>query len=81
MAMEPSLSPFMVIGNCCGNPSSSYRFLSQHASHAASDKATYSASVDESAMVVCFLDFQVIAPPDAKKTYPDVDFRSSTRRD
>jgi hypothetical protein len=28
-------------------------------------------------MVVCFLDFQVIAPPDAKKTYPDVDFRSS----
>ena len=35
------------------------------------------ASVDERAIVVCFLDFQVIAPPDAKKTYPVVDLRSS----
>ena len=66
----------MIIGDSCGNPSSSKRFFSQQASHPASDKATYSASVDESAIVVCFLDFQVIATPEALKMYPDVDLRS-----
>ena len=68
IAIDPSLSPLIVIGNSCGIPSSLYKFLSQQASRAASDNATYLASVNESAMVVCFLDFQVIAPPDTKKT-------------
>src|SRR6266851_4811762 len=47
------------------------------ASRAASDNATYSASVDESAIVDCFFDLHVMAPPPARKTYPDVDFKSS----
>jgi hypothetical protein len=37
----------------------------------------YSASVEESATMVCFLDHHVIAPPATRKTYPDVDLRLS----
>jgi hypothetical protein len=67
----------MSVGSVCVCPNSSYRFLSQQASLPASDRATYSASVVDNAIVVCFLDLQVIAPPLDKKMYPDVDLQSS----
>ena len=59
------------------NPNLPYRFLSHEASRPASDRATYSDSVEDSAIMDCFFDFQVIAPPEAKKTYPEVDLPSS----
>ena len=58
---DPSLSPLITVADCCGNPSSPYKFLSHVASRPASDNATYSASVEDSAITDCFLDFQVIA--------------------
>src|ERR1700692_3716018 len=56
----------MTVGPICGNPSSSYKFLSQKASRPASESATYSDSVEDIAIIVCFLDFHVIAPPTAR---------------
>ena len=41
------------------------------------DNATYSASIDDRAIIICFLDRQLIAPPADKKMYLDVDFWSS----
>ena len=70
---EPSLSLLMTVGPICGKPSSSYKFLSQKASHPASESTTYSDSVEDIAIIVCFFDFHVIAPSDARKTYPVVD--------
>ena len=55
------------------NLSSWYKLQSQHASCLASDNAIYSASVDDKAIVVSFLDHHVIAPPPTIKTYPDTD--------
>ena len=43
------------------------------ASHEASERATYSASVDERAIADCFFDPQVIALPLDKKTKPEMD--------
>jgi hypothetical protein len=67
----------MVIGVVWGKPSSPYRFLNHVASHPVSDSVTYSDSVVDSAIIDCFLDFQVIVPPEAKKMYPDMDLPSS----
>src|SRR5712671_4250489 len=77
MAIDPSLSPRIMVGKVCLNPSSLNRFLSHWASCTASDKAIYSASVDNSAVIDCFLECQVIAPPAIMKMYPVVDFCSS----
>ncbi len=73
----PILSPHITVASLCGNPSSSHRFLNQQASLPALDKATYSASVVDRAITVCFFERQVIAPPAARKTCPDVDLKSS----
>src|ERR1700720_2924094 len=70
---EPSLSLLMTVGPTCGKPSLSYKFLSQKVSLPASESATYSDSVEDIAIIVCFLDFHVIAPSAARKTYPIVD--------
>ena len=70
MAIDPSLSPKIVVGNFCAKPSSPNRFLNHRASHVASDKATYSASMVDKAVTDCFLEYQVITPPDILKTYP-----------
>lgn len=77
MAIDPLLSPLMSVGPSCGYPNSLYRFLSQNALCTAFARATYSALVEESVTVVCFLDRHVIAPPEALKTYPDVDLKLS----
>ena len=78
IAIDPSLPPWIMVGESCGKPSSLYRLLNQHASRPASDKAMYSASAVDSAVVLCFLDIQVIAPPPTVKTYLDIDFHLST---
>jgi len=64
---DPLLSPLITVADHCGNLSSPYKFLSHIALHPASDSTTYSASVEDSAMTLCFFDFQVIAPPAARK--------------
>ena len=59
-------------------PSSVTNLRIQTASFAASEAATYSASVVESAVVVCLELFQQTAPPLHKKTNAEIDFLSST---
>ena len=54
-----------------------YKLLSQHASRPASERLTYSASVDDSAMDICFLELQVMALFPVRNTYPEIDLRSS----
>ena len=75
--IDPSLSPRSRIGSLWMNPNSPYRCRIHVASQAASDSATYSASVDDRAIVDCFLDPQVIAPLLDRNTYPEIDFWSS----
>ena len=53
--------------------------LSQTASHAPFTTPQYSASVDERATACCFLLVHVTAPMPRLKTYPEVDFLSSTK--
>jgi hypothetical protein len=77
MAIDPSLSPRIVVGKICAKPSSENKFLNHQASRAALDKAIYSASVVDIAVIDCFLENQVIAPPAIMKTYPVIDFKSS----
>ena len=56
IARAPLLSPNKGTGLFVWNPDFTYRFLNHFASHTASDKATYSASVNDKAIVVCFFD-------------------------
>ncbi len=57
IAIDPSLSLKIMVGNLCVNLSSLNRFCNQRASCAASDKAIYSASVDKSAVTDCFFEY------------------------
>ena len=77
MAIDPSLLPRIVVGKVCSNPSSLNRLLSHRALHATSDKAIYLASMDNSAVIDCFSECQVIAPLAIMKMYPVVNFCSS----
>ena len=52
-------------------------FLSHTTSFAASQAATYSASMVESATHPCLMLLQTIAPPHRLNTDPDVDFLES----
>jgi len=61
IATAPSLSLKISVGRTCLYPSSPTSDRSQQASHVTSDKATYSASVDDKAIVDCFFDHQVMA--------------------
>src|SRR5260221_10762394 len=77
IAIDPSLSPRISVGiSSFSKPNSEYKFLSQHASRDASERATYSACVDDRAVETCFFELQVMAPSPARKTYPVVDLRS-----
>src|SRR5947208_16397158 len=58
-------------------PRSSNNCSIQRSSFAACTRAIYSASVDDSATVDCFLDFQQIAAPAKRNIYPETDFLSS----
>ena len=58
-------------------PNFTINFLNQKSSFAASEVATYSASVVKSMMMLCFEYFELIAPSLQTNTYPDVDFLSS----
>ena len=78
IAIAPSLSPSTSIGNSLGNnPSLLYKFHSQQALHADSESTTYSASVEDSTVTICFFKLQVIALSVTQNTYPVVDFLSS----
>ena len=78
IAMDPSLSPQISIGTfSCSRLSSVYKLLSQHASHPASERLMYSTSVDDSAMDICFLKLQVMAPFLARNPYPEIDLQLS----
>ena len=78
IAKDPLLSPQIIVGTCRFNsPSSQYRFLNQHASHDASERATYLAAIDDNALEICLLEHQLIAPLPAMKMYPVVDLSSS----
>ena len=72
----PWLSQNIVPSYRWSNPSSFINLLRKMASFVASDKAIYSASVDDSATVFCFCDFQEIAAPPSLYTYPVYDRRS-----
>jgi hypothetical protein len=76
MDMDPLLSPIRIVGGIWGKPNLPYKFLSHEASRSTSVRATYSDSVEDNVMIVCFFNFQVIALPEVRKTYPDVDFPS-----
>ena len=52
-------------------------FLNQKSFFAASEAATYSASMIESAMMDCLKLFQLTVPSLQTNTYPDIDFLSS----
>ena len=58
-------------------PRSERNFLSQTASFAASQAATYSTSMVESAIQDCLILLQLMAPPLKVKTHPEVDFLKS----
>ena len=68
IAIDPSLSPSIKVGRSELKSSSLYEFLSHVAFQVASERATYLASVNDNATVVCFLELHVIAPPLAMKT-------------
>jgi hypothetical protein len=76
-AIGPRLSLLISKEALRGNPSSSYRLVSQHASVPAIEKVIYSASVVDKADKVCFLDLQLIAPSADKNTVPVDDLFSS----
>ena len=59
------------------SPISEYRFLNQHASRDASERATYSAAVDDNALEICLFEHQLIARSPGMTTYPVVDLSSS----
>jgi hypothetical protein len=54
-----------------------YNLRIQRPSFAASEQAIYSALVLDVATTLCLVDFQEIAPPYSRNTYPEVDFRES----
>jgi hypothetical protein len=76
MAINPSLSPQIVVSKVCAKPSSDNKFLNHRASCVALDKAIYLASVVDIAVIDCFLRNQVIMLPAIIKTYPVIDFKS-----
>ena len=68
MAMADWLSMWRMVGEDMSCPSSESKSLSQVASLAVWVPAIYSASVLERAMVGCFLELQLVAPPPRVKT-------------
>src|ERR1051325_7294359 len=79
LATTPLLSQYNAMGKFMfGTTSKSLRnFLSQTASFAASQAATYSASIVESAMHLCLMLRHTTTPPFRVNTDPDVDFLES----
>jgi len=70
------LSCMITIGLFWVNPNSLFKFLSQDASLPASQRAMYSALMEDSAVMLCLLNHQVITPSAAIKTYPVVNLLS-----
>ena len=62
MANALKLSLYIKVGPFCGNPILAYKLCNHVASHAVSERHTYSAAVVDREIIFCFLDPQVIAP-------------------
>ena len=79
LATAPLLSQYSLIGSCIfGTTFSSFKnSRSQTTSLAASQAATYSTSMVESATQVCLTLLHIMVPPPKVKTAPEVDFRES----
>ena len=67
------LSQNRMVGSEIGIVISEIRDRNQSSSRAASEAAMYSASVDERAMRGCFRELQLIAPPQNKKVFPEIE--------
>src|ERR1700734_3698925 len=67
-----------MVSSSCGYPNPSNRFRSQIAWRVACEITIYSASVLESAVMVCFFEFHEISPPPNRYVCPDTDCQSST---
>ncbi len=81
VSMAPASSTLIFIGLGGLRPrNSAISRESQTASFAAWQDAMYSASHEEVAIVICFFDLQLTAPPAIVTTYPLVDFRDSWQR-
>ena len=82
--IAPRLSLLIGNGDCMGMFSSVCRLWSHRASVPACARATYSASVVDKVVSVCFFDLYRMAPPLVMNVIPVVDFLSppvGTRRE
>ncbi|KAJ7193324.1 hypothetical protein GGX14DRAFT_577316 [Mycena pura] len=73
----PILSQYITAGRSCGMRISSRNPYIHNACFAPRERATYSASVVDSATVDCFFDTQETGPPDIMNTSPEVEQRVS----
>jgi hypothetical protein len=71
--IAPVFSWHMTVGRSCLYPNSSMRLLSQVISRAKSEQLTYSASVEDSDMVLCLTLFHPIVAPPTVMTCPFAD--------
>ena len=74
--MAPLLSQYSDMASDVITSSSAMNILNQKPSFAASEAATYSTSVVESAMMGFLKLFQLTVPPLQTNVYPDIDFLS-----
>ena len=78
MAMQLWLSHRNTVASSCCIPMCHRILLSQIASHDAKHVALYSAYVEDSAIVGCFLLIQENTPKPKEKQYLEIDFLEST---
>ncbi|KAI0504645.1 hypothetical protein KFK09_015597 [Dendrobium nobile] len=74
--MADVLSQWIVVGRCCGSPNSCTRRRSQITSEVAAERDRYSTSVEDLAMVTCFLTVQETRFGPRKVQNPEMDLRS-----
>lgn len=72
--MEEVLSQWIVVGDYCGRVSSAANWQSQRTFDVAADKDLYSASVEDFAMVTCFLTDHQIRFGSKNVQNPEIDF-------
>ncbi len=77
MAIDPLLSPLIRVAFSWEKPNSPCNIHNQQAFLAASNNAIYLASIKDRAVIVCFFNPYVMAPPCARNTYSVVDLQLS----
>jgi len=76
-AIAPWLSQKIVVGECCGNPSSLKRFLNHRTSRVQCVDARYSASHDDRATTPCCFELHESGELPIIMMNPDIDFLES----